>query len=330
MTADNNTVAISGASGHLGTALVAQALAEGMTVRAGYSSYKPDFEAENLTWIQGGLSPEPLKNLLGDARYFIHTAAKISVSGDDPDGSVMKTNVEGTQHVIDCCLARGNVRLVHVSSVSVLEEHPVDDTLDESRPLKTSKVPVYEYTKALAEGLVNKHIQESELDAVIVRPSGIFGRPDLRGVLLTNTFKDIYQGKVVALLSGGYDFVDVRDVAIGAIAAAKKGRSGETYNLNGAYNSLKTAAHILQDLGGAKPPIEIPVRLLLAIYPLVALYIKLMKIDTPFTKSGLTFFRDGPKKMTSQKAASDFGYQPRPFKDSLTDLVDFWHVKNLL
>jgi dihydroflavonol-4-reductase len=324
---NSNTIAITGGSGHLGTAVILEALEAGMTVRAGYSSYQPDLTHPNLTWVKGDLSEEALTALVGDAAFLVHTAAKITTAGD-PDGSVMRTNVDGTRDAIKVCLAKGGVRLIHVSSLTTTEEHPTDELFDETRPLKLKKEPVYEYTKVLAEQLVNRYVKESDLDGIIVRPSGIFGCPDLRGAVISVVFREIYDGKTPALITGGYDFVDVRDVASGILLAAKKGHKGETYLLTGKYNSLKTVADIMHKLGGAKTPPIIPVSLLLFLYPVVWLYIKLTGNFGTFTRDGLTLFRDAPKKISHQKATDHLGYQPRPLEESLKDLVEYWKAQN--
>lgn len=316
-------VAVTGGSGHLGTAVILEALARGLTVYAGYSSYKPKIENSRLTWFQGDLGTTPLEKLLGDAQAVIHTAARISVHGDK-DGSVMKTNVEGTRNLLDLCRARNNIRLVHVSSAGCVVEKPSNTVFDESRPLKGAGAPAYDYSKALAEELVRQYVRDHDVDAVIVRPSGIFGQPDLRGSIISTMMKEIYMGKLPVLISGGYDLVDVRDVAIGTLNAMTMGRKGETYLLSGLYQTLKDLAHKLEKLGGAKAPPCIPVSLVIALLPLVRLFSRLSGSGDSFTREGLTIFRDGHPNMDSGKARKELDYQPRPIEDSLHDLVSWW------
>lgn len=316
-------IAITGGSGHLGTAVILEALARGLTVYAGYSSYKPDIEDPRLTWFQGDLGPGPLEQLLGDAQAVVHTAAKVSVHGDR-DGSVMKTNVEGTRNLLELCRARGNVRLVHVSSAGCVMEKPRETPFDESRPWKTAQHPAYDYSKALAEELVLKYVRDEKLDAVIVRPSGIFGQPDLRGSIISTMMKEIFLGKLPVLISGGYDLVDVRDVAIGTLNAVTMGRSGETYLLCGTYQTLKDLSIKLEKLGGARAPICIPVSLVIALLPIVRLFARLSGSGDSFTREGLIIFRDGHPNMDCSKAGRELDYHPRPIEDSLHDMVSWW------
>lgn len=317
------TVAVTGASGHLGTGIVLAALGRGLKVRAGYASYKPDIEHESLTWVKGGLDPEPLQELLAGADAVVHSAAKISVHGD-PDGSVMRTNVGGTQNVIDACLAAGNIRLVHLSSATVLEEYPHDQPFDENRPFKGPETSAYEYSKVLSEELITKEVRERGLNAIIARPSGMFGPPDLRDSKIGSLLMELYRGDAPMLLSGGYDLVDMRDVAEAIINGLTQGRPGEAYLLTGNYLTLKAMCKHLQQHGGAKAPMVISVNLLLMLYPLVAMIFKLTKSGESFTKEGLRTFKDGHPAMSSQKAMDELGFAPRPLQDSVRDLVSWW------
>lgn len=320
-------VAVTGGSGHLGTAIILEALARGLTVYAGYSSYKPDIQNPRLTWVQGDLSIDPLEKLLGDAQAVIHTAAKVSVHGDK-DGSVMKTNLEGTRNLLDVCRSRPGIRLIHVSSAGCVMEKPRETPFDETRPLKTADYPPYDYSKALAETQVLKHVMEHQLDAVIVRPSGIFGQPDLRGSIITTMMKEIFHGKLPVLISGGYDLVDVRDVATGTLNAMTMGQKGETYLLCGTYQTLKELSVKLQALGGAKAPVCIPISLVIALLPLVRLFSKLSGSGDSFTREGLIIFRDGHPNMNCAKAQRELDYHPRPIEQSLQDLITWWQNKH--
>lgn len=90
---------------------------------------------------------------------------------------------------------------------------------------------LYAKTKAEASQLVLDAAAQ-RLDAVIVHPSGILGPGDFGQGHLTQMIADYLNGRLVACVKGGYDFVDVRDVADGVIAAAEKGRAGECYILS--------------------------------------------------------------------------------------------------
>jgi dihydroflavonol-4-reductase len=77
------------------------------------------------------------------------------------------------------------------------------------------------------------------LEAVIACPTGVIGPYDFRGSLMGNVIRTAAENKPTLYVDGAYDFVDVRDVADGLIAAMEKGRCGESYILSGQKISVR-------------------------------------------------------------------------------------------
>ena len=166
-------IAITGASGHLGTILTLEALERGYTVRAGCAGYQPDIQHDNLTWVKAGLTPEALDSFVEGVDAVIHSAAIISVDGGKND-RLMKTNVDGTRYVLDACEKHGVKRMIHVSSATVAEDLPWSEHYDESRKLKDPATATpYEYSKMLSEDIVRERAKSGGIETVIVRPSGL-------------------------------------------------------------------------------------------------------------------------------------------------------------
>lgn len=148
----------------------------------------------------------------------IHTAGIIDISAK-ASAAMAAVNVGGTRNVAELCLAHKVRRLVYVSSGA---RHP-----RKGRPagagrsgsfLPDAVVGGYAKTKAEATQIVLDAVQRG-LDAVVVHPSGILGPYDRTGNHLVQLVTTYIQGKLPACVRGGYDFVDVRDVAAGCLAA---------------------------------------------------------------------------------------------------------------
>ena len=92
----------------------------------------------------------------------------------------------------------------------------------------------YAKTKAEATQAVLEAVKQG-LNAVVVHPSGIIGPYDNGNNHIVKLAKDYISGKLLAGVIGGYDFVDVRDVAKGCIAAVDKGEVGECYILSNRF-----------------------------------------------------------------------------------------------
>jgi dihydroflavonol-4-reductase len=61
---------------------------------------------------------------------------------------------------------------------------------------------------------------------------------------------DLCNGKIPAIIPGGFDFVDVRDVSEGIIKSLQRGRIGESYLFSGSWHSIREIARMLSDITG--------------------------------------------------------------------------------
>lgn len=318
------TIAITGASGHLGSALITELLKEDIwQIRAQFNSQRPPIDNPNISWIQGGMNPTDIEKLIGNATIVIHCAAVISITGDK-DGRVHKTNVVGTQNVIDACLSKNIKRLVHVSSTHALQEVPLDTLFDESRPHKTENDFAYDYTKARAEQLIFEAIEQQNLNAIIVRPSSMVGPVDFKPSLLGQAITDIAKRKIPAMVKGGYDFVDIRDVAKSIIVSIEKGVKGESYNLTGKYYAIKDLAAITSEIANVKAPkIVVPDWIIQMSIPFITIQSKMTKKTPKFTKESIFVLKHGHANMSNEKAKNALGHESRPLETSIKDLLDW-------
>jgi len=117
-------IALTGAAGHLGAALVRQLLEDGHAVRA--LVFKEDKALQGLPVesVRGNLDdPKSLQQLCEGAAVVQHLAGRISIGGV-PEQELWQVNVEGTQRVIQACLAAGVPRLIYFSSAHAFSPCP--------------------------------------------------------------------------------------------------------------------------------------------------------------------------------------------------------------
>ena len=323
------TIAITGASGHLGSVIINTLLQNKVcNIRAQYNSQRPPIESDSLEWIKCGMEKDEMELLIGEAEVVIHCAAIISITGDK-HGQVYKTNVVGTQNVINGCISKNVKRLVHVSSTHALQEVPLNVVFDESRSRKTIKDFAYDYTKAKAEELILEAIKEHNLDAIIVRPFSMLGPVDYKPSLLGEAISDIAKRKVPAMVKGGYDFVDVRDVANSIISSIEKGVKGESYNLTGKYYPIKELAKITATIANVRPPkYVVPGFIIQLSIPFVALQSRFTNKTPKFTKESIFVLKHGHPEMSNAKATRVLGHTARPIESSIKDLL-YWKKNNL-
>ena len=161
------------------------------------------------------------------------------------------------------------------------------------------------------------------LDAVIVHPSGIIGPNDYGKGHLTQLVVDYVNGKLGACVKGGYDFVDVRDVADGIVRAVDRGRCGECYILANRYYSVQELLGQLQQVGNLKKiRCVLPKWFVNMVAPMAELYYKMRRTSPLFTRYSMhTLFSNA--NFSHEKADRELGYTTRSLKETLRDTVAF-------
>ncbi len=318
---------ITGAIGHLGNTLVRMLKDRGETVRGLILPTESAEDCANVQYIHGDVcdkdSMEPLfADTAGKDVYFIHTAGIVDISGDIND-RLYKVNVLGTKNVAEICLEHHVKRLVYVSSVHAIPEKENMGVMQEVNHFSDDAVVGgYAKTKALASQLVLDATSKG-LNAVIVHPSGILGPYDLsggHGNHMVQLVYDYISGKLPACVKGGYDFVDVRDVAIGCLEAAERGRPGECYILSNRHYEVKDLLKMLKSIcGGRRLPV-LPMWMAKAAAPLLGWIAKLKKERPLYTKYSLYTLKSNDK-FSHDKATSELGYKPRDLYQTLKDTV---------
>lgn len=146
-------LAITGATGFVGQALLDRAVAAGVPVRA--LARKPQEPRPGVDWVQGDLeAKDQLRTLVRGAEAVVHVAGVVNDAAQFERGNVL-----GTLAVIEAMKAEGAQRLIYVSSLSAREPD----------------LSAYGASKARAEKLV----MASGLDWTMVRPPGIYGPRDV-------------------------------------------------------------------------------------------------------------------------------------------------------
>ncbi|NOX86789.1 MAG: NAD-dependent epimerase/dehydratase family protein [Chlorobi bacterium] len=320
-------IAITGASGHVGANLSRMLLEKNMDLRLLVHRQRKAIEGLDVEIVQGDLEkPETLEPFCKDVDVIIHLAAKISI-GNNSFASLKEVNFDGTENLVNAAKKAGVKRFIHFSTIHAFEHAPLDEEMDESRPMiKASHIP-YEMTKSMADEWVLQQ-QSDDFDVIILNPTAIIGpfdfQPSLQGAFIIR----LYKGALPGLVPGGYDWVDVRDVAGAARAAITKGKPGERYFLSGHYASVVDFANILSEVSGKRiKKTVLPLWLAYMGVPFIRLWSKMRDQEPLYTQQSLSILQSGNKKISNKKAGKDLGFNPRPLSDTLKDTLD-WFMEN--
>jgi dihydroflavonol-4-reductase len=319
--------AVTGASGHLGVNLVRALIAHGRDVRIITHNSTLGLEDLKVERRSGDINdPDSLAGAFEGADVVYHLAAYISLLMSDRERCTA-VNVEGTRNVIEACRRNNVRRLVHFSTVHALCNEPLDTPVDENRPLVESRRSApYDLSKAAGERLVRQAAGEG-VNAVIINPTGVIGPYDYKPSHFGQALIMMAEGSIPVLLEGGFDWVDARDVAEGAIKAEQAAPPGANYLLCGAWLSLKEVAAIVARIMGRKPPsLVCPFTVARASAPIVTAVSRWTGVRPIFTSVSLKALASN-HNISHARATRELGYEPRPVSQTLADTIR-WFADN--
>ncbi len=240
-------LAVTGASGRVGAALVREALKRGHSLvllgRQLPEDFKTAADCHVCDLTNPVASPDLIRALEGvDAA--IHLAALIDTDPQDDDAAIamFRTNVLGTGHLIDL-LAKAKVpHLVVASSANIYDPRvPFADEETATRPLGRT---LYLGSKIAQEAYARERCQKTGLGCAFLRLSSVVGSGD---DIVSRFASRIAAGDEIVLSNPGYgaDFLALQDAATGLLLAAEEKLEGD-YNLSsGTRHTLSQIAAMI-------------------------------------------------------------------------------------
>jgi len=325
---------VTGASGFIGANLVHGLVAGGHHVKA---LLRPETDLRGLKGadfesVPGDVSDrEKLSTAMRGCDWCFHAAASYHLWLRDY-APMYAANVEGTRNVIEAAVAAGCSRIVYTSTVGCIglpkEFNGVVTPSDETTPVSEAQMSNhYKLSKWQAEG-VARELAAKGAPVVIVNPSAPAGPRDARPTPTGRVIVDFLNRKMPAYLDTGLNWVHVRDVAIGHLLAAEKGKIGERYllgNAEGNWTMQQTFAVLEEVSGVAAPKMRIPY-----FVALTAAHLNepIANLTGNAPKAPLAGVRMAKYKMwfNPLKAIRELGLPQTPPKQALADAVEWFRA----
>lgn len=319
-----NLYIVTGAAGHLGSTIIRMLTDDNCVIRGLIlPSEKAEFP-QKAEYYRGDVTKaETLEEIFANTEgynvYVIHTAGLVSIAENDYE-RLYDVNVRGTENIIEKCIEHNVTRLLYVSSVHAIPKLQ-NRVISEVSSFDSEEVNgLYAKTKAEATEAVIETCRLGYLDAVIVHPSGIIGPYDNGHNHMVQLMKMYISGKLPAAVEGGYDFVDVRDVAAGCLEALEKGRSGECYILSNKYVAIKDLIENVRKATGGKKKICVPIWLAKCFVPIFSLIARITHTRPLYTSYALSTIK-GNGHFSHMKATMELGYRPRAMDLTIADTI---------
>jgi dihydroflavonol-4-reductase len=221
-------------------------------------------------------------------------------------------------------------RFIHFSSIHAFRQEPHDKVLDENRPLVGDEAFAYDRSKADGERIVMNAAKEG-FYAFVLSPTAIIGPMDYEPSLMGKALLQLYHHQIPALVPGGYNWVDVRDIVQGAIQSIEKGRKGEKYLLAGHWHSLPEVARLIEKYTGKKIVNTVmPFWLAWIGLPFITLYSRMSKRIPLYTSESLKIIIRGSKQISHEKAEKELGFNPRNIDETIKDVMKWFEINGYL
>lgn len=164
----------------------------------------------------------------------------------------IRTNVLGTQVLLDLAREKRVKRFLHISTDEVGGSIPEPDLFREDSPLVPSSP--YAASKAAAEHLVRAAVHTFGIDAVITRTSNNYGPFQFPEKLLPLAISNALENRSIPVYGDGLqirDWIHVADNCRALLMVLEKGRPGATYHIGGGnprtnFSVLRQLLQILQ------------------------------------------------------------------------------------
>jgi dihydroflavonol-4-reductase len=318
------TVLVTGAAGHLGGNLVRALLASGRCICALVHRDRRSLAGLDVETVSGDIrDPASLRRAFEGVEVVYHAAGYVSILGDEWQ-QLYAINVEGTRNVVEACLQCGVRRLIHFSSIHALDLAPEGGPVDELRPLvQSAHAAPYSLSKAEGEREIRK-AHTRGLDTVILYPTALLGPHDYAPSHQGEMLLALARRRLPALVNGGFDWVDVRDVAEGALQAEACAPQGARYILSGHWASARDLALAVEAITGVRAPrLVCPMFLAHLAAPLITVSAQLIGVRPLFTDVALQVLRSN-RDMRHDRATRELGYEPRPLRETLLDTLQWF------
>jgi nucleoside-diphosphate-sugar epimerase len=325
-TSQNMKIFITGGTGFIGERLTEKLISEGKQVvllvrDPAKSGIK---EKPGITIIKGDLFDIPaIEEGISGCDLAYHLAAYTKPSASDPQIS-FRTNVEGTENILEAALKCKVPRIVVTSTGGTLSYSADGNPVDETAPVLTEYNTEYERTKALAEKVIRQYCERG-LNVIVVNPTRIYGPGKLSVSNSVTRIIDWYLKGSWRFVPGNgnsignYVFID--DVVNGLQLAYLKGKPGERYILGGENLSFRQMFSIIGSVSGKNRfMIYLPAPLLRFVVRVLTFFARMTGRDAPITNAWLDKYLKN-WIMSSDKAVRELDYTITPFSKGVAETI---------
>lgn len=327
---DSKHVAVTGASGFIGSAVTRALVRDGYRVRVLLEPGRSHEHLDDLAIerVVGDIrDPQAVRDVADGAHLIFHLAAVYRFWAKDPQ-LFYDVNVGGTLNVLRAARDLGCDRLVYTSTVATL------GVAERGVPATERSIVAFEHlfghykrSKYQAEHEVLR-AGAAGLDVVLVHPTFPVGERDSAPTPTGRTIVEFLNGRIPAYVDTALNVADVDDVAHGHVLAARLGIAGQSYILGGENLSLRAMFGTLAKLCGiAAPRIRLSPRTVLPIVRATEWFQARVMGQEPTITAEPVRMATTLMAYDDTRARRELGYGSRPARVALLRAVR-WYAAN--
>lgn len=341
MAIEGQSCFVTGATGLLGNNLVRALLEQGATVKAlARTPAKAEAQfgkirSDRLQIVIGDMEDvADFQTHLSGVEILFHTAAyfRDSYKGGSHWAMLERVNVHGTRALIDAAYAAGVRRMVHTSSIALLDGPP-GALIDETMLRDVGNADDYYRSKILTDEVVLQALAKwPDFHAVMVMPGWMWGPGDAGPTSAGQTALDFLHRRLPGVPPATMSFVDARDVARAEIAAATAGRRGERYLAAGRCMTLGELFPIIEAESGVKAPTRpLPLPLMFAVAAVQELLARTTGKPALLSWAAVRSLRReaGRTRFDHSKSERELGLVFRPAAETVRDTIHWFRGRGL-
>ena len=198
----------------------------------------------------------------------------------------------------------------------------------ETRPLVSDpKALPYDRTKAEAQKVVIDS-REQGLQVNMLHPTGIIGPYDFKPSRMGKVLSDIANRNMPFAINNGFNWVDVRDVAISAVNCVEHGIDGQNYILPGHWASFSQISLVVKQITGKRTHlVTIPFWMAYLALPFASANSIITGKRPSFSKGSLQALAIQCRNIPGNLATDHLNHVPRPIEETIGDTIT-WLSKN--
>ncbi|HAG93592.1 MAG: dihydroflavonol 4-reductase [Pseudomonadales bacterium] len=315
---------VTGAAGFIGSHVVDQLTTMGVEVRA---SALPNENTDNIEHcnpeiVRGDMLDKGfVKEIVEGVDTVFHLAAIYATWLPDWK-PLWEVNLQGSRNMLWACMNADNIqKVVYTSSLSAIGLLPGKASSNETTPFNQYDALPYILSKYLSQQEA-LDFAEQGLNLTVVNPAFPFGPGDVAPTPTGGIILKMIEGGARFSFPGGFNLVDVRDVAAGHILAAEKGKQGEIYILGNENVSGEEFSKMCAEiLGKSDRVIPLPGLLVEGGAQLAQFIAENITHSKPYINPKELKYTSQYAYMDCSKARKELGYNPRDVRISLRDSI---------